>query len=59
MPVIEYIEAIRTAMKEEMERDDSVFVLGEDVGLKGGVFGTTRGLQQQFGEDRAIDTPLA
>lgn len=59
MPVIEYIDAIRLAMKEEMERDDSVFVLGEDVGLKGGVFGTTRGLQQQFGEDRAIDTPLA
>ncbi|CAI6056105.1 alpha-ketoacid dehydrogenase subunit beta [Cohnella sp. JJ-181] len=59
MPVIEYIDAIRLAMKEEMERDDSVFVLGEDVGLKGGVFGTTKGLQQQFGEDRAIDTPLA
>lgn len=59
MPVIEYIEAIRTAMKEEMERDRDVFVLGEDVGLKGGVFGTTKGLQQQFGEDRALDTPLA
>ncbi|MCC3373421.1 alpha-ketoacid dehydrogenase subunit beta [Cohnella sp. REN36] len=59
MPVMEYIEAIRTAMKEEMERDDSVFVLGEDVGLKGGVFGTTKGLQQQFGEYRALDTPLA
>lgn len=59
MAVMEYIEAIRTAMKEEMERDDSVFVLGEDVGLKGGVFGTTRGLQQQFGEYRALDTPLS
>jgi len=59
MAVIEYIEAIRLAMKEEMERDSSVFVLGEDVGKKGGVFGTTKGLYQQFGEDRAIDTPLA
>lgn len=59
MPVIEYIEAIRLAMKEEMERDESVFFLGEDVGLKGGVFGTTKGLQQQFGEQRGIDTPLA
>jgi len=59
MAVIEYIEAIRLAMKEEMERDENVFVLGEDVGLKGGVFGTTKGLQQQFGEYRALDTPLA
>ncbi len=59
MPIIEYIDAIRLAMKEEMERDPEVFVLGEDVGLKGGVFGTTKGLQQQFGEARALDTPLA
>ncbi|WP_027093738.1 alpha-ketoacid dehydrogenase subunit beta [Cohnella thermotolerans] len=59
MPVIEYIEAIRTAMKEEMERDERVFVMGEDVGLKGGVFGATKGLQQQFGELRSLDTPLA
>ncbi|WEK55621.1 MAG: alpha-ketoacid dehydrogenase subunit beta [Candidatus Cohnella colombiensis] len=59
MAVIEYIEAIRLAMKEEMERDTNVFILGEDVGKKGGVFGTTKGLYQQFGEERAIDTPLA
>lgn len=59
MAVIEYIEAIRLAMKEEMERDSSVFILGEDVGKKGGVFGTTKGIYQQFGEERAIDTPLA
>jgi 2-oxoisovalerate dehydrogenase E1 component beta subunit len=59
MPVIEYIDAIRLAMKEEMERDPSVFVLGEDVGVKGGVFGATRELYQQFGEYRALDTPLA
>jgi 2-oxoisovalerate dehydrogenase E1 component beta subunit len=59
MPVIEYIDAIRLAMKEEMERDSNVFIMGEDVGLKGGVFGTTKGLQLQFGEQRAMDTPLA
>ena len=59
MAVMEYIDAIRQAMKEEMERDDEVFVLGEDVGLKGGVFTTTKGLYEQFGEERALDTPLA
>lgn len=59
MPVMEYIDAIRLAMKEEMERDESVFVMGEDVGVKGGVFTTTKGLQEQFGEMRVIDTPLA
>lgn len=59
MAVIEYIEAIRLAMKEEMERDEDVFVLGEDVGLKGGVFTTTKGLMEQFSEERVLDTPLA
>ncbi|KWX88018.1 2-oxoisovalerate dehydrogenase, partial [Paenibacillus riograndensis] len=59
MAIMEYIDAIRLAMKEEMERDESVFVLGEDVGVKGGVFTTTKGLQEQFGEERVMDTPLA
>ncbi|EPY13917.1 MULTISPECIES: alpha-ketoacid dehydrogenase subunit beta [Paenibacillus] len=59
MAVIEYIDAIRLAMKEEMERDSNVFVLGEDVGVKGGVFTTTKGLYEQFGEARSLDTPLA
>ena len=59
MAMMEYIDAIRSAMKEEMERDDEVFVLGEDVGVKGGVFTTTKGLYEQFGEYRALDTPLA
>lgn len=58
MAVITYLEAIRTAMKEEMERDDNVFVLGEDVG-KGGVMNATKGLRDQFGEERVMDTPLA
>jgi 2-oxoisovalerate dehydrogenase E1 component beta subunit len=59
MPVISYIDAVTMAMREEMERDSRVFVLGEDVGKKGGVFKATNGLYDQFGEDRVIDTPLA
>ncbi|GLX69070.1 alpha-ketoacid dehydrogenase subunit beta [Paenibacillus glycanilyticus] len=59
MANMDYIDAIRLAMKEEMERDEDVFVLGEDVGVKGGVFTTTKGLLEQFGEMRALDTPLA
>ncbi len=59
MATITYLDAIRLAMKDEMERDENVFVLGEDVGLKGGVFGTTKGLHAQFGDERVMDTPLA
>ncbi|MFJ8262071.1 alpha-ketoacid dehydrogenase subunit beta [Rummeliibacillus sp. NPDC094406] len=59
MAILSYIDAITLAMKEEMERDERVFVLGEDVGRKGGVFKATQGLYEQFGEERVIDTPLA
>ena len=59
MPIMSYIDAITLAMKEEMERDERVFVLGEDVGRKGGVFKATNGLYDQFGEYRVLDTPLA
>lgn len=59
MAVLSYIDAIRLAIKEEMERDDQVFILGEDVGRKGGVFKATDGLYEQFGEQRVLDTPLA
>ncbi|WP_096188494.1 alpha-ketoacid dehydrogenase subunit beta [Evansella halocellulosilytica] len=59
MPTMSYIEAVTLAMKEEMERDENVFVLGEDVGKRGGVFRATNGLYDQFGESRVIDTPLA
>lgn len=59
MTVISYIESITQALKEEMERDEKVFVLGEDVGARGGVFRATAGLYEQFGEDRVLDTPLA
>ncbi len=51
-------EAINAALHQAMERDDTVVVLGEDVGLSGGVFRVTEGLQSRFGEDRVIDTPL-
>ncbi len=53
------VQAVRDAMAEEMERDERVCVLGEDVGLKGGVFKATEGLQQRFGSRRVLDTPLA
>ncbi|MFL2762014.1 MAG: alpha-ketoacid dehydrogenase subunit beta [Dehalococcoidia bacterium] len=53
------IEAIREAIFEEMARDDTVFILGEDVGVRGGVFLATDGLLQEYGDERVIDTPLA
>lgn len=59
MPIISYIDAVTMAIREEMERDSKVFILGEDVGRKGGVFKATQGLYDQFGEARVIDTPLA
>jgi 2-oxoisovalerate dehydrogenase E1 component subunit beta len=59
MAKVTLIEAITMAMAHEMEADRSVVVLGEDVGVNGGVFRATAGLQQQFGADRCIDTPLA
>lgn len=59
MPVISYIEAITQALDEEMSRDDNVFVMGEDVGKRGGVFQATKGLYEKYGENRVIDTPLA
>ncbi|GAA4709665.1 alpha-ketoacid dehydrogenase subunit beta [Brevibacillus fulvus] len=59
MAVISYIDAITMAMREEMRRDPNVFVLGEDVGVRGGVFRTTAGLIEEFGEQRVVDTPLA
>ena len=53
-----FIEAVRDGLREEMGRDESVIVLGEDVGKKGGVFLATDGLWGEFGDDRVIDTPL-
>ncbi|AIG26049.1 alpha-ketoacid dehydrogenase subunit beta [Brevibacillus laterosporus] len=59
MAVISFIDAITMAMKEEMRRDPKVFLLGEDVGVRGGVFRASNGMIEEFGEQRVIDTPLA
>jgi pyruvate dehydrogenase E1 component beta subunit len=53
------VQAINLALRQEMEKDDRVIVMGEDVGLDGGVFRVTEGLIEQFGEQRVLDTPLA
>jgi len=52
-------EALREALRYEMERDDRVFVMGEDVALFGGAYGVTRGLLQEFGDNRVLDTPIS
>ena len=59
MPEMTYVEAIRQGLLEEMERDESVFVMGEDVGVYGGAFKVTKGFVERFGERRVIDTPLS
>src|SRR5580693_840874 len=59
MAQITLIEAVTQALAYEMAHDESVVVLGEDVGINGGVFRATVGLQQRFGSDRVQDTPLA
>jgi pyruvate dehydrogenase E1 component beta subunit len=59
MPEITYREALNQALREEMERDPTVFLLGEDVGLYGGSFKVTDGLLAEFGNERVIDTPIA
>jgi pyruvate dehydrogenase E1 component beta subunit len=58
MPQLTLVQAINSALAHEMERDDRVVLLGEDVGLNGGVFRVTEGLQARFGKDRVVDTPL-
>jgi len=59
MPVLTYLEAIRQGIWEEMERDPSVFLIGEDIGAYGGAFKVTAGMLEKFGEDRVIDTPIS
>ncbi|HET8578512.1 MAG TPA: dehydrogenase E1 component subunit alpha/beta [Methylomirabilota bacterium] len=53
------VEALNTALHQEMARDDRVFLMGEDVGLIGGIFGVSRGLRERFGEERVRDTPIS
>jgi pyruvate dehydrogenase E1 component beta subunit len=59
MTEMNMIEAIRSTLAAEMERDERVLLLGQDIGRLGGVFRATDGLQERFGEDRVVDTPLA
>ena len=59
MSVTTYVEAIRQGIWEEMEKDERVFVLGEDVGIYGGAFKVTAGMLERFGEWRIIDTPIS
>ena len=59
MAVIRIIDAVRDALSEEMERDANVVLMGEDIGVNGGVFRATDGLWQSFGGERVMDTPLA
>ena len=59
MPTLTYLEAIRQGIWEEMERDPSVFLLGEDIGAYGGAFKVTEGMLNKFGEERVVDMPIA
>jgi 2-oxoisovalerate dehydrogenase E1 component beta subunit len=59
MAVLTHLEAIRQGIWEEMERDPSVFLLGEDIGAYGGAFKVTEGMLEKFGGDRVIDTPIS
>ena len=59
MAKLSYLDAILQAQDIAMEKDENVFILGEDVGVKGGVFGATKGLQEKYGVERVFDTPLA
>jgi acetoin:2,6-dichlorophenolindophenol oxidoreductase subunit beta len=58
MREITYLEAVREAMTQEMERDSTVFLIGEDIGVYGGAFQVSNGMLEQFGSDRILDTPI-
>ena len=59
MREISYMEAVREAIRQAMEQDERVFIIGEDIGTYGGAFGVTAGLIDQFGPERVIDTPIS
>ncbi len=59
MAEITLVEAVRQAMDEELAHDENVFIFGEDVGIRGGVFRATQGLFEKYGTERVIDSPLA
>ncbi len=57
--IITYAEAIKEAMEQEMEKDENIYVLGEDIGIWGGLYSCTKGLLEKFGKDRVKDTPIS
>ncbi|MGE5604121.1 MAG: alpha-ketoacid dehydrogenase subunit beta [Bacteroidota bacterium] len=59
MAEITYVQAVAEALREEMKRDENVFLLGEDMGVYGGCFGVTKGFLKEFGEERIMDTPIS
>jgi len=59
MREITYAEAVREAMSEEMRRDEKIIFIGEDIGVYGGAFGVSKGMVEEFGEDRVRDTPIS
>ena len=59
MPEITYSQALNAALRENLKNDDSVFLIGEDIGAYGGVFQVTAGLLKEFGPKRVIETPIA
>jgi 2-oxoisovalerate dehydrogenase E1 component beta subunit len=59
MAAITYLDAIREGIWEEMERDEDVFLIGEDIGVYGGAFKVTKGMLDRFGERRVVDTPIS
>src|SRR5215210_7303629 len=59
MPTMRYREALNQALREEMEADDKVFIMGEDIGVFQGAFKVTQGLLADFGEKRVRDTPIS
>jgi pyruvate/2-oxoglutarate/acetoin dehydrogenase E1 component len=59
MPKITFVESIRTTLREEMERDSSLMLIGEDIGRYGGIFGVTKGLLEEFGPNRVRATPIS
>jgi pyruvate dehydrogenase E1 component beta subunit len=59
MAVMNMVEAIRSSLSSELQRDERIMLLGQDIGVNGGVFRATEGLQERFGADRVVDMPLA
>jgi len=59
MTLLNIVQSVNHTLRDEMKRNDKIVILGEDVGVNGGVFRATEGLFQEFGPNRVIDTPLA